>query len=398
MKILIVNTDYQDFLVWLYAQHPGLEERTYEEQLKARYASLFGVADFYSHNLRQLGHEADDLYVNNQCLQIAWMRDSGYARTKSDCRDRLISRLLGRARGLTSRWPLSYLNRLFQRIPGLADPGHPAWFYEILSQQIRHYRPDVLLNQDVAGIHPGFLREMKPYMKLLVGQHPAIELRMDPGLRCYDLMISSFPPTLDVFRQHGLPAELNRLAFEPRILGRLPAGRKTFDVTLVGSFHTVHSSRVSFVEALLACLDRPEGVKIWAPSIDHLPQASPIRSHYVGQAWGYQMYEILGASKMTLNHHGNVPPYANNMRLYEATGVGSLLITDWKNNLSEMFAPGTEVVTYHTAQECAGLIKYYLDNDQERVAIARAGQERTLREHSYLHRMQEFVDVVSKYL
>ncbi len=398
MKILIVNTDYQDFLVWFYAQHPGLEERTYVEQLGARHASLFGVADFYSHNLRQLGHEAHDLYANNRCLQFAWMRDFGYARSKANSRDRLIARLIGRARGLTTRWPLSYLSRLSQRMPGLADPGHPAWFYEILSQQIRHYRPDVLLNQDVAGIRPGFLSELKPYMKLLVGQHPAFELRMDPGFRCYDLMISSFPPTLDVFRQQGLPAELNRLAFEPRILERLPAARKTFDVTLVGSFHTVHSSRVAFVEALLTCLDRPERVTIWAPGIDHLPPASPIRRHYMGQAWGRQMYEILAASKITLNHHGDVPPYANNMRLYEATGVGTLLITDWKNNLAEMFTPGTEVITYHTAQECAGLIKNYLDNDPERVAIARAGQERTLREHTYLHRMQELVDVLRKYL
>ncbi len=398
MKVLIVNTDYQDFLVWLYTQHPGLEERTYEEQLEARHASLFGVADFYSHNLRQLGHEAHDLYANNRCLQFAWMRDFGHAHSKSDSGDLLIARLLGRARRFSSRWPLSYLNRLSRQIPWLADPEHPAWFYEILSRQIRHYRPDVLLNQDVAGIHPGFLKKMKPYIKLLVGQHPAIELRMDPGLRCYDLMISSFPPTLDAFRKHGLPAELNRLGFEPRILGRRPITRKTFDVTLVGSFHRIHRSRVAFVEALLACLDCPERVKVWAPSIDHLPSASPIRRHYVGQAWGHQMYEILGSSKITLNHHGDVPSYANNMRLYEATGVGALLITDWKSNLSEMFAPGTEVVTYHTAQECAGLIKYYLDNDPERVAIAREGQKRTLREHTYLHRMQEFVDVVRKYL
>jgi len=26
MKFLILNTDYPEFLRWLYAQHPGLEE------------------------------------------------------------------------------------------------------------------------------------------------------------------------------------------------------------------------------------------------------------------------------------------------------------------------------------------------------------------------------------
>jgi hypothetical protein len=34
----------------------------------------------------------------------------------------------------------------------------------------------------------------------------------------------------------------------------------------------------------------------------------------------------------------------------------------------------------------------------EREAIARAGQERTLREHTWYHRMQELIDIVERYL
>lgn len=397
MKILVVNTDYQDFLTWLYTEHPGLDQRTYDQQLEVRHASLFGVADFYSHNLRQCGHETHDIYANNQWLQRAWMRERGYAQPPAE-RGRPLSQLIEQASTLSARWPFSSFLRLFQQCSGLASSQERRWVYEILSRQIQHYRPDVLLNQDVGGIRPGFLREIKPYIKLLVGQHPAIALEMDSEFRCYDLMISSFPPTLDFFRRNGLAAELNRLAFEPRILSQLHAPGETFDVTMVGSFHEVHSSRVAFLEALLVCLDHPERVNIWAPSINHLSPTSPIRKQYKGQAWGRRMYEVLGASKMTINHHGDVPPFANNMRLYEATGVGTLLVTDWKENLSDMFVPGTEVVTYHTPEECAGVIKYYLDNEAERAAIARAGQVRTLREHTYLHRMQELVDVFRKYL
>ena len=110
------------------------------------------------------------------------------------------------------------------------------------------------------------------------------------------------------------------------------------------------------------------------------------------------MYQILRDSKVTLNHHGNIPPYANNCRLYEATGVGTLLITDWKVNLHEMFEPGKEVVAYRSPEECAELIQYYLEHDDEREAIARAGQQRTLREHTYYQRMQELVEIVRKYL
>ena len=77
MKILIINTDYSEFLEWLYEQHPGLAERSYDEQMRARNESLFGLADFYSSNLKKLGHEARDIYANNHIMQSAWVRRRG---------------------------------------------------------------------------------------------------------------------------------------------------------------------------------------------------------------------------------------------------------------------------------------------------------------------------------
>jgi spore maturation protein CgeB len=110
------------------------------------------------------------------------------------------------------------------------------------------------------------------------------------------------------------------------------------------------------------------------------------------------MFQVLKNSLLTLNHHGNIPPFANNMRLFEATGVGTLLITDWKENLHEMFEPGKEVVAYRSAEECAELIRYYLEHEGERSAIAHAGQQRTLREHTYYQRVQELVDIIEGHL
>jgi spore maturation protein CgeB len=110
------------------------------------------------------------------------------------------------------------------------------------------------------------------------------------------------------------------------------------------------------------------------------------------------MYRVLQSSKITFNHHGDVAPFANNMRLFEATGVGTCLLTDWKENLKEMFEPGKEVLTYRGPDECAELIQYYLDHEEERQAIGLAGQTRTLREHTYDLRMQEFVSMVGAHV
>jgi spore maturation protein CgeB len=118
----------------------------------------------------------------------------------------------------------------------------------------------------------------------------------------------------------------------------------------------------------------------------------------MGSAWGADMYRVLFSSKLTLNYHIDVAgDHANNMRLFEATGVGTLLLTDWKKDLSGLFESGKEVAAYRTPEECAELIEYYLEHEDERSAIARAGQERTLREHTYYHRMQTLVEILQSY-
>ena len=394
MKLLILNTDYREFLRWLYAQHPGLEEQSYEEQMRERVESLFGVADFYSSNLRKLGHETYDIHANNEFMQKAWMREHGIKIEEPTPLRQGTRQAVQLVKNMAAKMPLRYLKPLLRPIArSLNEP--PTWFYDILATQIKHYKPDVLLNHDLGSISSRFLKEIKPYVRLLVGQHAATRLPDTEDWGCYDLAISSFPPTVDWFRKKGIPAELHRLGFEPRVLSWLEPEGSTFDVTFVGSLYGVHSSRLTLLETLC---DRFEQMRIWGPSIDHISATSPIRRCYAAQAWGREMYQILRNSKITLNHHGDIAPYANNCRLYEATGVGTLLITDWKANLHEMFEPAKEVVTYRTPEECAELIQYYLEHDEDREAIASAGQERTLREHTYYQRMQELVDILEYHL
>jgi spore maturation protein CgeB len=85
------------------------------------------------------------------------------------------------------------------------------------------------------------------------------------------------------------------------------------------------------------------------------------------------------------------------MRLFEATGMGSCLVTDWKTNLKNLFQPEIEVVTYKSSEECIEKVHYLLDHDKERRAIATAGQKRTLRDHTILVRVKQIDDLIQKH-
>ena len=394
MKFLIVDTDYREFLGWLYSEQPGLDKARYAEQLEERMKSLFGIADFYSSNLRKLGHDAWDVHANNEFMQKAWAGENG-VKLDAPFHGRPWGRASQILRNAIAAVPLRDFGRLAGPVLHLMDGnGQRAWFYDILAAQIERYKPDVLFNHDLR-LDEKFLRDMRAHIRLLVGQHAASPLPPSKDWSCYDLIVSSFVPTVEFFRQQGIASELSRLGFEPSVLSCLGSQERSLDITFVGSFYRVHKGRTKFLEALCRQFSQ---LKIWGPEPNSLPYDSPIRRCYMGQAWGRKMYGLLHQSKIVLNHHGEIPPYANNLRLFEATGMGALLVTDWKENLKEMFEPGKEIVAYRTPEECIELVNYYLEHEEARASIARAGQQRTLSEHTYYHRMEKFVDLVREYL
>ena len=78
--------------------------------------------------------------------------------------------------------------------------------------------------------------------------------------------------------------------------------------------------------------------------------------------------------------------------------MGTLLVTDAKRNLGELFDVGTQVVSYDEPDDLIRKIEYFLAHEDERREIAAAGQRRTLDEHTYAHRMRELVEILSRRL
>jgi spore maturation protein CgeB len=373
VKFLILNTDYSEFLSWLYTQHAGLENRSYEEQLAVRTGSLFGDGGFYSSNLRKLGHEAEDIYLNNEKMQKSWAREHGIKITQK------------------SHWNFSFRRGI---VPWISRIGDQNYLNDILKAQIQYHQPDIVLNQAINMVRSDVLKEIKASTRLLVGQI-ASPLLKGETLAVYDLIITSSPNLFNYFSNIGLNTEFVRLGFQPDVLKKMAARNPDIPVSFVGSFFPDHKTRTEFLEYLCQHSD----LNVWGNGINRLPEHSAILNRHKGHAWGTRMYEILRKSKITINHHTDIAgAYASNMRLYEATGVGTMLITDWKENLKDLFELGREVVAYRSPEECKDLISYYLTHDDEREAIALAGQQRTLSEHTYYCRMKDLAEVVNKHL
>lgn len=363
LRILIADTYYPAFTHQLYERAPDLAALPFAEQRDGLMAYCFGTADFYSANLRLLGHDAQDLILNCDPLQLRWAE--------------------AHAPALARDYPERRGERALRR-----------WQHALFAEQVAQIQPDVLYIQDISWTDTWCLRALRRHTRLIVGQIAAPFPRL-LDLRPYDLLLSSFPHYVTRFRARGAASEYLRLAFEQRILERLPDRDPQYDIVFVGGVSAAHRAGIQVLEAVA----RSTPVDFWGYGSQTLPVGSPIRRQHHGEAWGLEMYRVLSQARVALNRHiGVAENYANNMRLYEATGMGVCLLTDRKDNLADLFEPDREVAVYSSAAECAERARYLIEHEAERQAIARAGQQRTLREHTYQHRMQELSDLLDRYL
>ena len=373
MKIIIVDTYYAAFLARFYARREGLAGADYQTQLRALLDACFGTSDFYSRHLNALGWEAQDLVANCVQLQRAWARAHKVP----------LSNLALRVPHRLFRVPL--IGRFLLSLPGLMD---------VALAQIRATKPDVLYCQDLSFFPGEVLRDLKRDVRLIVGQI-ACPLPPESFLKGYDLILTSFPHFVGRLRGLGVASEYFRIGFDERIVSKIGTVNQDIGFSFVGGISRHHGGSTPLLEYLTTQTD----MQVFGYGAESLEASSPIRQRHGGEVWGMDMYRALARSRITLNRHIDVAENnANNMRLYEATGVGAMLLTDRKENLHELFDVGREVVAYSSKEEAAELVRYYQNHPDEAARIAKAGQARTLREHTYAHRMQELSVILRRYI
>lgn len=263
---------------------------------------------------------------------------------------------------------------------------------QALLAQVRALRPDVVQIQSMDVLDLDLVAAVRRETKFVVGQ-VATELPADRTYDSYDLVVSSIPDLVDRFRREGGDAEWLPLAFEPTLLDLVPQLERDVEVSFVGSFSSRYADRTEIVEAVANAAP----LRTWTGDASTLPEDSAIRPTIQGEAWGRAMFEVLARSRLTVNTHGRIAgDAANNLRLFEGTGMGSLLVTDARSNLGDLFDIGREVVTYSDPQECAEVVRYFLGHPAEADSIAAAGQRRTLRDHTWLDRMARLMDMVRR--
>lgn len=105
-------------------------------------------------------------------------------------------------------------------------------------------------------------------------------------------------------------------------------------------------------------------------------------------------FDIYHNTKINLNITLHCIETGVPQRVFDVLASGGFLLSNYQQELVELFEPGKELAVYHNMEELEELVEYYLTHEEERRAIALAGQKKVLQLHDYHDKLEQIVSFV----
>ena len=243
-----------------------------------------------------------------------------------------------------------------------------------LPDQMDRVRPDqydVFMNID-DGRSYRFRPDLHPSIFWAIDTHVKPE-RCQNKAKDFDFVFCAQRPGAAGMRKAGIPARWCPLAFDPQIHRKHPLP-KIMDVSFVGN-----SGRFRFGNFFY------KGKEVFRERTRLLSFLRRRFHLFTGKFFFEEMSVVFSLSKIVFNK--SVKDDVN-MRVFEALGCGSLLVTNQIGPGQDLlFKNGEHIVEYRSKRELIEKVDYYLHHEEERKKIAARGREEALRKHTYAHRM-----------
>ena len=386
-KFVRITTYYKEYIKDFYQRYPEVHLESYSLQYQKIIKDSIESSSSFVKFFNKIGVNANEIISNASILQDTWKKENNI---KEDISQE-----------------------------------------DLIIQQIKVYQPNVVWIDDLSLLDDKWktklLKEV-PSIKLFVGHHcaPSNENLIEK-LKLFDVLFTCTPGLKKGFAEQGINSHLLYHSFDVSVLENIKENNSfpVADFTFTGSLYSgagFHKKRIEYIESILSSGIKMElysnlesfkkivlkkvfynvikitgkvgltGIMKKIPAFrNNISYGETPISFYSKNliksskppVFGLKMYQVLYKSNICFNVHGDIAGNcAGNIRLFEATGSGACLVTDWKENIDDLFVPGKEIITYKSKEECIQKVKWLLENPEERLKIAKAGQKRTLENHN----------------
>ena len=359
LKIIQLESFYTHFLNKIYENDKNLKDLPFRAQINYLLNTGFSAGQNFVPFLNPQQWEAHYIILNNVWSQVRWANENGKTNVNS--------------------------------LP------------EILLHQINQIQPDVLFISDV----PGFNFDLIQYFKrrpLIVAWLATV---VDDKLPWHeiDVILSGISDIRDRILELGAKSAEKFMSAAPYYFQANQQHKRFNKIAFAGSFIPgIHDDRARQLDRLSHYLT-DNSIDIFTANPFGLSEGSCV--NFFPPVYGSQLVDTYANYSMVLDARGNfdlskdkILAETANMRIFEATKAGSLLITENSPNLPEYFDINKEIVTYNDFDELKEKINYYgrPENSKQRETIAYNGHYRTIKDHSIESRANWLEKIIFKYL
>ena len=347
MKFCQVLTYPEPHLHRVFSARPHLLNAPFRDQAPELALEVPDATSHWTTTLAELGHETQLLVANDPVSQCQWATE---------------------------------------RLESFAPRKAGEWVREIVLKQLGKSKPDVLCFTDPVLFGATFLEKIHHRPRWIIGLNS-----LPPGgshsWAGYDLVVSPHEAGVrDAWLKRAGDSRLLPTSFPRHVAEAVFQEPTSVDVVYFGRWLPEEENRNKRMAALARAsvrknggfsmhlfLDIPENV-IVPPEVQKLNR---------GSCFGLARYRALSSARIVVVEEADrtvkqTVPTA----VFESTGVGVFTLAPAGAALARCFNPGTEIETYEGTADLLQKVERFLHDESPRKAIARAGQERCLTEHS----------------
>jgi hypothetical protein len=265
-------------------------------------------------------------------------------------------------------------------------------YLEVLRLQIDTWEPDILYIGDPVTYSSDFIKSLKRRPALVLGWRAA-SIPLGTDWREFDAILSGISGCRKTAMQAGARMAVHFLPGMPAWASYKSQVVPSYDFSFVGQRSVAHIARTNYWQ----------GLESWAQENG----AQGAWHYYDADArFGVRAYQAMRSGRIALDARGEMK-YGDediagvetcNARMFEAVGLGMMLLTEYRENLDEMFVVGKEIETFRDAEELVDKVKYYTGHPDERETVARRGMLRWVSDHTMTRRAIKMDEIITRML
>ena len=369
LKFLRISSLYPDILEEIEKKIDKIKNENYEELQNKIFKEMYSVSNNISKSLKKNGFQCFEIIENAKFTQNKWIEEFGDKSSKET----------------------------------------------IIMQQIKFYQPDILFIGNSSLLSKDFFEKIKElkFIKLILSFHCApfnnkinINLKLVDGVvTCtegYKRYIHSNINSNVLLMKHAFPKNTNIDLDQKR----------NIDITFVGSIfinEALHNKRVNLIYQIMKNFKNNYiainfskkfilqyfyyfiisvfNFKIFK-NYSFFYKIIYIFAFSKKPVYGKDMLRVLSKSKILINTHIDDTEYAGNMRIFEGTGCGCLLISDVKKGIEDLFKIDHEILLFNNVHDLITKCNFMLGNQKKIEQMASLGKQRTQKDHHYENRAE----------